>query len=111
MIKITLNSEGSTYITKGTCRLYIHHNSPRMEYSCYRELMDMGIFDVNRVGDSCATFSESRRMASMFSILKTDIYYGNMVEDQRRGYCDSVNVITLGTVAMAQDIMRGSVLA
>lgn len=60
-----------------------------------------------------AEFSECRRAVSMFQILKVAILYEVMERSplESRGRFDSVNVITLGCVARAQEITRGSVLA
>lgn len=108
MIRIEINRTGDTFITKGSCRLYIHHSSPRRAHGSFRQLMNMSHFD--RYG--ATEFSECRASVSLFEVLKTDVLYESVTnQPESLGRYDSANVIAWGMVAQAQDIMKGSVFA
>ncbi len=108
MIKIKIEFySGDTWITKGTCRLYITGHSHRCEYSSYQELLERMPFN----GRDTVELNESMRMVLMFNALKTDILYEGLSDRTTTGPYDSVNCITLDCVAKAQEIARGSVLA
>lgn len=110
MIEVRTNTEGSTYITKGTVRLYIHHDSPRRSLPCFRQLMEMSDFD----SYGATEFSECQWSRVLFVELKRvidDLYYGHTRGNGPIGVYDSVNVVVWDSISQTQDIARGSVLA
>lgn len=110
MIKIHVSLLGNTYITRGTCRLFIDRNSPRRECSDFMYFLDSSML----VDPGSAELYENRWSINSFENLKrviNDLYYGHIVGSRPVGVYDSVNVITLDCIAVAQDIVRRSVFA
>lgn len=108
MIKIEVEFfTGDTYITKGTCRLYICNYSQRRNLSSLQRLLIHRTIFNGRV-----EFRESRHMVDAFNNLKWHIIaHGREGCGGSFNTQDSVNQIVNGCVARAQEIMGASVLA
>lgn len=113
MIKIEINTEGHIYITRGTCRLFIHRGSPRVGSSSFLSLLRPACFTAIG-GPGVTSYQETPDTAYAFINLRLVIqrlYDGHTQGYGPVGVRDTVNVIVYDCVSRTQELVRDSVLA